>query len=271
MKLYTLVGKSGTGKSYQAMNLCRELNIPAIIDDGLFICENQIQAGVSAKRQQTKIGAVKTALFVDDEHCRAVSEKIREVNPEAILVIGTSDGMVNKIIERLDLPKPVESIYIEDITTPAERELASRQRYQQGKHVIPAPSFQLKKDFSGYFLYPLQMLRGRRKTGNGEERSVVRPTYSYLGDYIISEKVMSDIIHYLARENMAIASANRVIVGKNKDGLTITVQVVAVYGYRILEAIEEFQKSIASKISYMTAFNINAVNVEVKSLKREGE
>ncbi|MCR5481852.1 MAG: Asp23/Gls24 family envelope stress response protein [Clostridia bacterium] len=270
MKLYTLVGKSGTGKSYQAMNLCKELNIPAIIDDGLFICDNQIQAGISAKRQETKIGAVKTALFVRDDHCESVSEKIREVNPEAMLVIGTSDGMTDKIIERLGLPHPERRIYIEDITTPAERELASKQRYQQGKHVIPAPSFQLKKDFSGYFLYPLQMLRGRRRA-DAQERSVVRPTYSYLGDFIISEKVMSDIIQHLAGENMAIASANRVIVGKEKNGLTITVQIVAVYGYRILESIEEFQKSIAEKISYMTAFNINAVNVEVKGLKREGE
>ena len=37
MKVYALVGKSGTGKSYQAVNLCKELNIEAIIDDGLFI------------------------------------------------------------------------------------------------------------------------------------------------------------------------------------------------------------------------------------------
>ena len=62
MKIYTLVGKSGTGKSYQAMNLCKELNIEGIIDDGLFIYKNRIVAGISAKRQATTIGAIKTAL-----------------------------------------------------------------------------------------------------------------------------------------------------------------------------------------------------------------
>ena len=68
MKVYALVGKSGTGKSYQAVNLCKELNIEAIIDDGLFIEGNDVVAGISAKRQATMIGAIKTALFTTDEH-----------------------------------------------------------------------------------------------------------------------------------------------------------------------------------------------------------
>ena len=58
MKIYGLVGKSGTGKSYQAVNLCKEKNIESIIDDGLFICGNMVIAGISAKRQKTKYAAV---------------------------------------------------------------------------------------------------------------------------------------------------------------------------------------------------------------------
>ena len=42
MKVYTLSGKSGTGKSFQAMNLCNELNIESIIDDGLFIYHSRV-------------------------------------------------------------------------------------------------------------------------------------------------------------------------------------------------------------------------------------
>ena len=37
MRIYTLVGKSGTGKSFHAMDLCRKENIESIIDDGLYI------------------------------------------------------------------------------------------------------------------------------------------------------------------------------------------------------------------------------------------
>lgn len=61
MKVYSLTGKSGTGKSYQAMNLCNEENIESIIDDGLFIYHSRVEAGISAKRQKTHVGAIKTA------------------------------------------------------------------------------------------------------------------------------------------------------------------------------------------------------------------
>ena len=74
MQVYTLVGKSGSGKSFHAMELCKKNHIEGIIDDGLFIYKNSIVAGVSAKRSQTKIGAVKVALFLDEEVCEQVKE-----------------------------------------------------------------------------------------------------------------------------------------------------------------------------------------------------
>ena len=79
MKVYGLIGKSGTGKSFQAVNLCKERNIESIIDDGLFICRNKVVAGISAKRQKTKVGAVKTALFTDDDHRDETVAAIRKM------------------------------------------------------------------------------------------------------------------------------------------------------------------------------------------------
>ena len=104
MKVYTLTGKSGTGKSYQAINLCREKNIESIIDDGLFIYRNRVEAGISAKRQKTTVGAIKTALFTLDDHAESVAASIREMEPESLLIIGTSDRMTDKIVARLGLP-----------------------------------------------------------------------------------------------------------------------------------------------------------------------
>ena len=112
MKIYALVGKSGTGKSFQAVNLCKRLNIEAIIDDGLFIHRNRVAAGISAKRQDTKVGAVKTALFNNDDHMIEVRDAIVRRAPESLLIIGTSDRMVDKIAERLGLHEINERIYI---------------------------------------------------------------------------------------------------------------------------------------------------------------
>lgn len=78
MDVYTLVGKSGTGKSFHAMNLCKKLDIEAIIDDGLFIYKNSVIAGTSAKRSNTKIGAVKVALFNDEQIRQEVAAAIKQ-------------------------------------------------------------------------------------------------------------------------------------------------------------------------------------------------
>lgn len=267
MKVYALVGKSGSGKSYQAMNICRELNIESIIDDGLLVYGNIVAAGTSAKRQATKIGAIRTALFTNNEHRLLVSEKIKELNIETILILGTSDGMVERIADRLDLPAIEKTVYIEDITTEGERSIAHKQRHELGKHVIPVPTFQIKREFSGYFLDPLKIFR---RWGNKEvfsEKSVVRPTYSYLGDYTISDKAIYDIVHYIGLHSEGVYSIIRADASTTHTGVEITVLVILNYGCRIIDTAKNLQSNILSGVQMMTAFNIETVNVEVRGLK----
>nr|WP_315020247.1 Asp23/Gls24 family envelope stress response protein [uncultured Aminipila sp.] len=268
MKVYSLVGKSGTGKSYQAMSLCGKRDIPAIIDDGLFIYESRILQGQSAKRQATKIGAIKTALFTDEEHRYSVAKKVKEVNPDKILILGTSTGMVDRIVERLELPEIEERIFIEDITTEAQRAAARKQRVELGKHVIPAPAGQLKTDFSGYFLHPIRMIRGFGfgNKDNMQERSVVRPTYSYLGEFFISDKVVNDIVYYLGKENKGVHSIIRVLTQNTKTGIGLTVMVNMKYGNNVMECARELQGQITEHVANMTAFNVHSVDVEVRGL-----
>ena len=71
IKVYAFVGPSGTGKSYRAQMVAGENNINYIIDDGLLIKDNEIIAGISAKKAPTKIETVKNALFlVENAHRR---------------------------------------------------------------------------------------------------------------------------------------------------------------------------------------------------------
>lgn len=268
MKVYALVGKSGTGKSYQAQNLCKERNIPGIIDDGLFIYENKVIAGISAKRQATKVGAVKTALFHKDEHQKDVALHIRQVSPAKILVIGTSDEMVRRIAKRLELPSISETIYITDITTEAERAIAHKQRHDLGKHVIPAPAFQLKRQFSGYFMSPLLIFKEwSANKGSVAEKSVVRPTYSYLGDYNLSEKVFSDIVVCAAEALEGVDSILKVMVMTALEGVEVTVLVCMKYGFNMVEQAKLLQEQAAKQIEKMTAFNVNRFDIEIRSLK----
>lgn len=59
MYICALVGPSGTGKSHRALWVAKEHNIDYIIDDGLLIRGNGVVAGKSAKREKTRVGAVK--------------------------------------------------------------------------------------------------------------------------------------------------------------------------------------------------------------------
>lgn len=267
MKVYGLIGKSGTGKSFQAMNLCKAMNIESIIDDGLFICRNKVAAGISAKRQETKVGAVKAALFNSDEHRDEVVSAIKKIKPSSILIIGTSDKMVDKIAKRLEVGKIGKRIYIDDITTEAERAIARKQRDEMGQHVIPVPTFQLKRQFSGYFMLPMRMLLKELGPWRDiSEKSVVRPTYSYMGEYKISDKVMTDIIECIRNESPDVMEILRTGVVPMQEGIDVFVIANFRYGADLPESAGKFQKDVVQKIEEMTSFNVNKLDLEVKDI-----
>lgn len=272
MEIYGLSGKSGTGKSYQAITLCRDRDFDAIIDDGLFICDSRVVAGKSAKRQSTKIGAVKTALFQDNAHCEQVISAIELMRPKKMLVLGTSVEMIEKICKRLSLPEPVGIIYIEDITTEEERKMAHHQRHDLGRHIIPVPTMQVKRQFSGYMMYPIRMFRGFGGKSNPDrqdgEKTVVRPTYSYIGEFSIGDQVICDIAEQVGEDTEGVYDVTKVHIQSNDaDELTLWVQVYMNYGVPLIETARKVQQRILKETERMTAFHVNAVHVEVKGLK----
>ncbi len=269
MKVYALTGKSGTGKSYQATNLCRDMGIEAIIDDGLFIYGNDIAAGRSAKRQPTKIAAVKTAIFTDPQHREEVKKGIAETRPQSILVLGTSDKMAELICETLELPEIDRIIHIEDITTEKERSEADHQRRDLGKHVIPAPAFQLKRDFSGYLLDPLKIFRtrGRGKDRSFSEKAVVRPTYSYRGDYTISDKVISDIVTNIAEGEETVKELLRVDTAQRREGISVRISLIMAAGIDLYATGTALQIRVHDMVEYMTAFNVINVDMDIRGVR----
>ena len=211
MRVLAFVGPSGTGKSYRAQMVAGENNISYIIDDGLLVNGNEVVAGESAKKAPTKIETVKHAIFIDEKERKEMVKAIKKYKPESILILGTSDGMVEKIAKNLELPNIQKTIYIEEVATKDEMETARNIRVTQGKHVIPVPTFEIKKDFSGYILDPLQIFKSK---GSGKkpyisEKSIIRPTFSYLGNFTISDTVFRQIVEYLAKKEEGIAKIIR--------------------------------------------------------------
>ena len=230
MRLVAFVGTSGSGKSHRALWVARENSLDYIIDDGLLIHENTIVAGRSAKKAPSKISSVKVALFIEDDHRKEVKEAIRRCKPQGILILGTSDGMVDKIAEGLELGEYDQRIYIEDVASSYEIEQARNTRLKQGKHVIPVPAMQLKKQFSGYFLDPLQLFRrkGKGRFQTIGEKSVVRPTFSYFGNYTISDYAIYQLVNYNIVIMPEMEKITRFRTSNSPDGLYIDIDIIMV-------------------------------------------
>ncbi|MGI6124444.1 MAG: hypothetical protein ACOYIG_09745 [Acetivibrionales bacterium] len=268
MKLVAFVGSSGSGKSHRAFWVARENDLDYIIDDGLLIHENSIIAGKSAKKAPSKISSVKIALFFEEEHQKEIKKAIEVHKPQGILVLGTSDGMVNKIASVLELGEYDKRIYIEDVASPYEIEQAKNTRIKQGKHVIPVPAMQLKKQFSGYFLDPLQLFR---RKGKGQfqsigEKSVVRPTFSYFGNYTISDYAIYQLVNYIIVTMPQMEKVSRFRTSNSPDGLYIDIDVIMVFGYNLLEAVKTAREQIIKELDRFAGFNVNVLNINVKSL-----
>ena len=268
IKVYAFVGPSGTGKSYRAQMVASEKNINYIIDDGLLIKGNEVIAGESAKKAPTKIETVKHALFYTDKEREEMAKAFKKYKPDSILILGTSDGMVKKIASNLGLPDIIETTYITEVATQEEMETARRIRVTEGKHVIPVPTFEIKKDFSGYLLDPLQIFKskGRGNKPYISEKSIIRPTFSYLGKFTISDTVFRQIIEYLAIKTPEIHKVQKIRVDNFGEGVKLYMEVTIVYGYNVMEGITEFKEKAKKEIEKLTAMNVEEFEVVVKNV-----
>lgn len=268
IKVYAFVGPSGTGKSYRAQLVASENEINYIIDDGLLIKDNAVIAGSSAKKAPTKIETVKHALFITEKERDEIRKAIKKYKPEGILILGTSDGMVDKIAENLGLPKISKTIYIKDVATEEEIEKARRIRVTEGKHVIPVPTFEIKKDFSGYMLDPLQIFKSK---GKGQkpyisEKTIIRPTFSYLGKFTISDTVFRQIVEYIAERMPSIYKVVRTRATSTEVGPSIYMEVTVMYGYNIQEVLKEFKEKARKEIENLTAMNVISMDIVAKNV-----
>ena len=270
----------GTGKSYRAQKIAYDNNIETIIDDGLLIKGSRVIEGVSAKTAKTKVQTVKAALFSTEKEQERIRNSIKKERVKSILILGTSDEMVKRIQENLKLPKIEKTIYIQDVSTKEEMEEAVRIRRTEGKHIVPVPTFEIKKDFSGILLDPFRILsRGRKKNKKnkkenaGVERSVIRPAFSYFGKYTIKDKVFKDIIRLVCDRIKGITEISTIRIDKaqNSNDIEISMNMEIAYGYNISEMAEEMKIQSKKELEYMTSVNISMVNVKIVKIEVDEE
>ena len=275
VSVYALVGESGTGKSFKAKLLAQKYGIEEIIDDGLLIQDDKILGGRSAKTENTYMGAVRVAVFDDNEHRDEIAGKIREMKFKKILLIGTSEKMVSKIASRLFLPAPSTVIKIEDIATREEIDKAIRSRQIEGKHVIPVPAIEIKRNYSHIFNDSIKVFfrkggplskifRGGKK--EVFEKSVVTPEFSKKGRVAISEAALTQMTMHCVQEFDEKIRVRKITIKTNSRGYRIVITVDVPFGRQLTGEVYKLQQYIIENIEKYTGILIEEVSIIIDKI-----
>lgn len=268
VKVYGLVGRSGSGKSFRAQSVAKTYHIPLIIDDGLLIKGNKIVVGKSAKQESSFIGAVRSALFQDPAHQNSVIQALSKEKFRKILIIGTSENMVYKIAERLNLPEPKKIIHIEDIASEDDINTAMRIRYTEGKHVIPVAPLQIARSYPG-IVYDEIKTGIRRIRGNKidiSENTLVKPEFSKLEKNTISEAAIKQMVKHCLYEYENILKVEDVKFSNTKDGYNLIITLRTPVGLDS-KKIPELQEYISDSLEKYGGILINSVDLNVQLWK----
>ena len=272
MEVIAFFGPPGTGKSDRALVVAYENKASCIIDDGILIYHSRIVAGKSAKREESRLKAVRRAIFWDAEQREEVRQALEKINPKRVLILGTSDRMVETICKALGLPKPSKYIRIQDVARPDEMLKAKEARNKEGKHVIPVPTMELKPYFKGYLIDPLRFFRNRKKEmpkrfSENEERSVVRPVFSYYGELSCSDRVIESLVYYAVRDmkKIRITHVRSEKSTGQMNGLILFIDVSVKPGtpQEIKKIIHTMRDRIQREIEHTTGMSLDTIKVNV--------
>lgn len=271
MEVIGFYGPPGTGKSDRALVIAYENKASCIIDDGILIYHSRIVAGKSAKREESRLKAVRRAIFWDKEQRDEVRAALQKINPKRVLILGTSDRMVVTIAKALDLPMPAKYIRIEDVAKPEDMLKASEARHKEGKHVIPVPTMELKPYFKGYMVDPLRFLRNRKKESKRfsewNERSVVRPVFSYYGKLTFSDKVIESLVNYAAGglKRIKIRHVRSKKSESQVNGLILYLDVTVRTGtpQEIRDVIHKMRDKVQREIEYTTGMSLESMKINI--------
>ncbi len=269
IKVYALVGKSGTGKSFRSKLVAQKYNIELIVDDGLLIKGDRIIAGKSAKREENFLKAVKTALFDDEEHMNETLAALQKESFHRIMLIGTSEKMVYKIASRLKIPEPEKIFRIEDIASKEDIETAMRIRFTEGKHVIPVPTIEITRsypqivyDSMRVFFKNKNQLPWRKE--QAFEKTIVRPEFSKYGKITMSEAALSQMVIHCLDEFDHLMKVKKVTMKVEPSGYNLSVKLRVPIKHEISSTLAELQEYIADSLEKYGGIFISAVNLEIE-------
>ena len=111
--------------------------------------------------------------------------------------------------------------------------------------------------------------KGKGKAPYISEKSIIRPTFSYMGNFKISDTVFKQIMDCVVDKTKGVNKISRAIVKKHEgfdDGIYIYIEVIIEYGYPINETMQSLRHKIIKEVENLTAMNVLNMEIVVKGV-----
>ena len=266
IEVFAFVGPAGTGKSHRATHVAKQNGIAVIIDDGLVISRGRILAGRSAKSEVNRLRAIKRAIFEYDDHRNEVIRYLSKNPPEKLMILATSEGMINKIISRLGLNPPSKFINITEISTPGEIEAALRERREKKQHVVPVAKAQVQQNFAGKLVSQIRgFFMGRGK--DDSRNTIVRPLFSFNGKVTIEHDALVEMSRKLLELGNHVRKIRELDIEIYDDKISLSIEIDLNLGNKsALSLARTLQGKLLRGLSYFTGMEIRYVNIKVNEI-----
>ncbi len=266
IEVYAFVGPAGTGKSHRATHVAKQNNIDVIIDDGLVISRGRILAGRSAKSEINRLRAIKRAIFEYEDHRDEVVNYLAKNPPKRLMILATSNGMIDKIVYRLGLNPPTKTISITEISSPEEIEAALRERREKKQHVVPVAKAQVQNNFAGKLVSQIRgFFRGRDK--NESRNTIVKPLFSFNGKVTIEPNALQEMSRKLLELGNHVRKIRELDIETYDDKIELTIEIDLNLGNKSALSIAKIlQKKVRVGLSYFTGMEIRKVNIKVNEI-----
>ena len=185
-----------------------------------------------------------------------------------ILIIGTSEKMVDKIVKKLNLPPVCKTFHIEEVASQEEIETAMRIRYTEGKHVIPVPSIEITRNYPQIVYDSMKVFFGKKKPfqkKQGFEKTIVRPEFSRPDKDTVNETTLIQMVRHCIDEYDKVIKVKKVratVGSDNSYDVTVTLQVPL--KHYIGQTLGELQDYIADCIEKYGGIMVHQVSIEIE-------
>ena len=114
----------------------------------------------------------------------------------------------------------------------------------------------------------------RRESSNmyeaeSSEKTIIRPTYSYLGKFRISDNVIKEIITYVVGKVEGVDKVLKVFTEKYIDGMRIEMDLQVVFGKNIQTISKNVQNVTVHSIDTMTGINLFGIDINITSIVKK--